>query len=251
MDETYLDDIARLDSNNFWFRAKQYYLNAIITKEKANILDVGCGSGGNMLDFIKRNYCVLGIDKSNTAVRYCQKKGFKALKLDLEEEKPIQLDFIPDYITVLDFIEHLNNSVKVLEKLLSISRDHTKLIITVPAYQSLWSEWDILMSHSKRYSQALLKKELKEAGWDVERITYIHSPLVLPAILRRKFWYPLVKKMLKSKLKKEEFLNPSKFFNNFLFLFYKPEFLLFKTRVKIPLGLSILAIAHPMHRQRR
>ena len=153
MNSTYIEEISRLDRDNFWFKVKRYYLDSIITKKNAYILNVGCGIGSNLLEFTLKNNYVVGIDKSNILAKYCRERRIKCFKLDLEKDLLVQLDFIPDYITALDFLEHIKKPVVVLKKLLLFSGKNTKVILTVPAYQFLWSDWDVFLGHVKRYTQ--------------------------------------------------------------------------------------------------
>jgi SAM-dependent methyltransferase len=245
MDTKYIEELETLDLNHFWFKAKAKYLESLINKPEAVILDVGCGSGGNMTSFIERDYKVIGIDINEQAIAACRKKGYTVIKANLEKEIP-DIHCTPDYITAFDFFEHIHNPVNVLENLRKLACPETQLIVTVPSYQSLFSKWDEAMGHVKRYRRLTLCNELSEGGWDVLKSTYIHMIPLFPAFLIRKLIQPLVKlSNANKKVKGEKFFTVPPFFNNLVYHMYLPEFLCFQRGLSIPFGLSILTVAKP------
>ena len=246
MDSEYINELEELDIRNFWFKAKEKYLNSIIKEPGAVILDIGCGSGRCLSSFTARGFEVIGIDISERAVTLCKEKGYRVFQADLEKETVLDIQSAPDYITALDFMEHVENPVQVLRNLRKSSDSDTQLIVTVPSYQGLFSEWDQAMGHVKRYSRTILSNELKEGGWEVYRITYIHLVPLIPALLLRKIVKPIMRKVSpQNASEKEKFVNPHSALNWLLYCMYYPEFLLFWSRIPLPVGLSILAIATP------
>ena len=243
MDSGSIHELAEIDSENFWFRAKQRYLDQVIRKPGGTILDVGCGAGGNVVHFLDRGFRVVGIDRSELAVRYGAERGLEVVRHDFESGAGLELDFTPDYITILDFLEHLRDPVAVLRELLSSAGAHTRAIVSVPAYPCLWSEWDEAMQHVKRYRRGVLKSELETAGWTVDRIGYTHFLPLLPALLVRKVGYPLVKRF--RPVRNDTFFNPGGWLNEVLFQLYKPELWAYRRGLRLPWGLSVFALATP------
>ena len=80
-----------------------------------------------------------------------------------------------------DVLEHIDNDVGALVELRRVAADDAHLIITVPAYQWLWTEHDVQLHHVRRYTRPLMEARLRVAGWDVERTTYFNS-LLLPGV---------------------------------------------------------------------
>jgi hypothetical protein len=66
-----------------------------------------------------------------------------------------------------------------------------RVYITVPAYQWLWSDEDILAGHFRRYTLQSLRSVLDKAGWATDFATYIFSFLPLPILFRRVLPYRL------------------------------------------------------------
>ena len=69
-------------------------------------------------------------------------------------------------ILLNDVIEHVPDDVEFLREIMSsgLFDANTRLLITVPAFQSLWTQHDVFLGHYRRYNRALLKKRLAVAG---------------------------------------------------------------------------------------
>ena len=69
-------------------------------------------------------------------------------------------------ILLNDVIEHVPDDVEFLRSIVSSSLFdcNTRLLITVPAFQSLWTQHDVFLGHYRRYNRALLKHRVDEAG---------------------------------------------------------------------------------------
>ena len=63
------------------------------------------------------------------------------------------------------------------------------LIINVPAFMSLWSEWDLSLGHFRRYSRATLREVLMphRMEFEVLHFEYASSFAYLPILSLRKF----------------------------------------------------------------
>ena len=59
------------------------------------------------------------------------------------------------------------------------------LLVTVPAYQWLWSGHDEINHHHRRYTRRSLQRVGEQAGWQQVRTTYFNSLLLPAAILLR------------------------------------------------------------------
>jgi len=62
-----------------------------------------------------------------------------------------------------------------------VAADGAHLLITVPAYQWMWTEHDVQLHHVRRYTSAVLRERVRASGWDVEQATYFNS-LLLPFV---------------------------------------------------------------------
>ncbi len=75
-----------------------------------------------------------------------------------------------DVLLALDVIEHVENDVDFLRDLRQRAAPHSLLVLTVPAYQPLFSRHDVALAHFRRYSRRRLSSVLLDSGWRTERL---------------------------------------------------------------------------------
>jgi hypothetical protein len=92
---------------------------------------------------------------------------------------------------LFDVIEHIRDDCGFLARLNRLVIPGGRVYITVPAYQWLWSNEDILAGHFRRYRLPGLRCVLNEAGYEIDFATYIFSFLPLPILFRRVLPYRL------------------------------------------------------------
>jgi SAM-dependent methyltransferase len=90
-----------------------------------------------------------------------------------------------DVLTCLDVVEHTPDDVATLTELRRVTRPGGWLLVTVPAYQALWSRHDEANHHYRRYGRGALRAAAVSAGWRVHRMTSFNSVLLAPAAFVR------------------------------------------------------------------
>jgi SAM-dependent methyltransferase len=87
-------------------------------------------------------------------------------------------------LLLFDVIEHLPDDYRVMRivrESLPARGNDAFVMITVPAFQRLWSPWDDVEKHKRRYTRAQVVRLLERTGFAVERITYFFAPLFFAA----------------------------------------------------------------------
>jgi len=97
-----------------------------------------------------------------------------------------------ELVCATDVIEHLDDDVAALAGMRYVSAPLGRLLLTVPAYQALWSDSDVQLHHRRRYTTRRLARAVVAAGWRVERVTYFNS-ILLPAIAAARLYRRLRK----------------------------------------------------------
>lgn len=180
--------MSEIEENNWWHEGRRKILQSTIaylvkSVKNSKILDVGCGTGGTSNAFLKFGYLV-GTDLSIAALKLATKKGFTNILKSSLTNIPLK-DETFDIITALDVIEHMENDHSVLLELNRLVKLNGYVIITVPAFQFLWSEHDVALSHFRRYTTSTLTKVLNETNFEVVRISYFISFIFLPYAVYR------------------------------------------------------------------
>lgn len=147
------------------------------------ILDVGCGTGAN-LEMLSRFGRVQGVDVSAEAVSFCRARGLPSVRQAAAEELPYE-DSAFDLLTCLDVLEHLDDDLAGLKEMGRVLRRGGHLFLFVPAFRWLWGVQDDISHHRRRYTLAGLKRVMREAGFEVERATYVNISFFAPILLGR------------------------------------------------------------------
>ena len=133
---------------------------------------------------LSRYGAVTGIELSETSVALARERGAGEVIAGSLLEMPFAEDSF-DLAVTLDVIEHLEDDLGALRELRRTVAPGGALLVTVPAYQWLWSGHDEINHHHRRYTRGSLQKVAEEAGWRQERTTYFNSLLLPVAILLR------------------------------------------------------------------
>jgi SAM-dependent methyltransferase len=122
---------------------------------------------------------VSGIELDPDAAAMARSRGRGEVRIGRLEELPWETATF-DLITCLDVIEHTPDDQLTLEELRRVCKPGGWLLVTVPAYQWLWSMHDEANHHYRRYVRRTLGSAASAAGWSVQRMTSFNS-LLLPA----------------------------------------------------------------------
>lgn len=180
------DEFAALvdhDEHHWWYAGRRRVLHAALGKldlpPDAQVLDAGCGTGRTM-DELQGYGRVQGVDLNPEGVAHARGRGHDDVQVARVEEIPYE-DQTFDLVTCLDVIEHTPDDVVSLRELLRVTRPSGWLVVTVPAYQFLWSSHDEANEHYRRYHRRRLREAGVAAGWEPGTWTYFNTLLFLPA----------------------------------------------------------------------
>jgi SAM-dependent methyltransferase len=183
MDDRLMKAMLDVDEHHWWYRGRRRVIRAELGRlplpRDAEILDAGCGSG-RTLDELAAYGRVSGIELSPEAAAVASRRGQFDVRIGRLEELPWD-EATFDLITCLDVIEHTPDDRATLRELRRVTKPDGRLLVTVPAYQALWSQHDEANHHFRRYVRRTLRAAAVEAGWEVERMTSFNSLLLAPA----------------------------------------------------------------------
>jgi SAM-dependent methyltransferase len=175
------------EESHWWYRGRLRIVlrevERLAIPSGARILDAGCGSG-RVLDELARFGEVTGVDLSPAAVAAASARGHERVSRAPIEELPFA-DSSFHLVTCLDVIEHTDDDVSALRELLRVTRPGGHLLVTAPAYQSLWSAHDERNEHRRRYRRGSLRAAAAAAGWELVRDSHFNALLLAPAAVVR------------------------------------------------------------------
>jgi SAM-dependent methyltransferase len=187
MDRDYERQTHQAEDRHWWYRGRRTVLDGVIAglelPSPARVLDAGCGSGRNMIE-LSRLGSVTGVELSETSVELARQRDAGEVVSGSVLEMPFADDSF-DLAVSLDVIEHLEDDLTALRELRRTVAPGGALLVTVPAYQWLWSGHDEINHHHRRYTRRTLQRVAEQAGWTQVRTTYFNSLLLPIAIVLR------------------------------------------------------------------
>jgi SAM-dependent methyltransferase len=183
MDKGIMKMMLEVDEQHWWYRGRRRIIRSELEQlplpAGAQVLDAGCGSGRTLQELAPFG-AVRGIELDPDAAELARSRGDGEVRVGRLEKLPWQ-DQTFDLITCLDVIEHTPDDRVTLRELRRVTKPGGWLLVTVPAYQALWSSHDEANHHYRRYERDTLRDAALESGWLLERMTFFNSLLLPPA----------------------------------------------------------------------
>ncbi len=159
--------------------------------EEVKILNIGAGTGGT-IPSLEKFGDVLNADVSDDAIKYLKKRGYKADKID-GKTLPYETGTF-DIVGAFDVLEHIEDDEAALEEWARVLKPGGKIVLTVPAYEWLWTDHDVSLMHFRRHTKGSIRKKAMNVGLMSDKVSYaivFSLPLVvgfryLNKALRRK-----------------------------------------------------------------
>ena len=240
MDSLVYNEHIENEETHWWFVSRRaitkHLLNHIKLPKNAKILDLGCGSGGN-LPVLAGYGEVFGCEMNDTVREHSIKRNIATVAYGkLPDEIPFA-DQKFDLIAMFDVLEHIKDDRAVLSAVHGRLSSDGILLITVPAFQFLFSRHDKLHHHFRRYSKSELKEIVQTAGFKIERLNYWNFFLFPVTIFARilDLFVSSDKPAIGSKI-------PSAPINKFLTKLASAERYLVPS-VPLPFGVSLILVA--------
>jgi SAM-dependent methyltransferase len=144
----------------------------------SRVLDAAVGLGQLARKVYAAGYRVVGIDYSFDAALHVR----RTLPVPAVVGDMTKLPFKPgvfDGVTTGETLEHLDDDRAAVGELGRVLKAGGRIVATVPALQSLWSQSDDYYEHRRRYARKELVGLFQDAGLGVEKATFWGFPIVL------------------------------------------------------------------------
>ena len=192
---------AGIEQDHWWFRGRRVLFQAEIRRLglpfDADILDVGTSTGTNLRLLRDMGHTgVRALDSSQIAIDYVTQKGLGTVaRGDICAMPYADASF--DLVLATDVIEHVEDDMGALREIHRVLRPGGVVIVTVPAFASLWGLQDRVAHHKRRYLMAGLCARIAGAELVVQR-RYYFNYLLFPAIWAARRLLGLTKSNIRS-----------------------------------------------------
>lgn len=165
MDPEYAHVYRDLWERHWWWRARRRFILETLRRVRPpggwrRILDVGCGAGLFFPDLLELGE-VEGVEPEMSLVaRSAHADRIHAAPFDERLDLPAGYTLI----LMLDVLEHLDAPIEALSHAARLLASDGILLVTVPAFNMLWTNHDVLNEHRTRYSRRMLEDEARAAG---------------------------------------------------------------------------------------
>jgi SAM-dependent methyltransferase len=176
LEPEYAGQYRDLYTRHWWWRAREEAVLRVLRprfspNERLRILDVGCGDGlffSRLAEFGD----VEGIEPDDSLVdpHGPHRARIRIAPFDTNFSSPEPYSLV----LMLDVLEHLDHPSEALRHACSLLAPGGALLLTVPAFQMLWTNHDVINHHHLRYRRDTLRPLLRQAGL---------------AILEEQYWY--------------------------------------------------------------
>ena len=238
----------RLEQSYWWFVGKQFLVREQIKPlllnrgRGARILDIGSGTG-IILKTLQEFGQAFGMEMSWEAIQFLKRRNLKeVVRSDAEQHLPFKDDSF-SLVTCLDVLEHLDHDKELLAEMIRVCEEGGHVLVTVPAFNRLWSPHDSVFHHRRRYTRTRLLGRLNGLNAQVIRASYYNFMLSLPILVVRKLRALFSEK---GKGQSDFFINLPEGVNRSLSALYKLEILGLRI-LRYPYGVSLLVLLRKPH----
>jgi SAM-dependent methyltransferase len=194
-----------LETEYWWFAGRRAIIRSVLdawrrqakysADARLQLLDIGCGTGANLpllSECAGAGGRVVALDYSPLALQFAR-DHLHDLPVSLLRGDATHLPFADesfDLVTMLDVLEHVEHDEAAVREIARVLRPGGAFVLSVPAYQNLWSAHDEALHHFRRYEYHGLQKVLHAGGLQVWRISFAMSLMPPLAWFWRRFVLP-------------------------------------------------------------
>ncbi len=231
---------AEVDTTHFWYAARNRFIQQVLLslkpqEIKGKFAEFGCGNGYVMNAIEKAGWDVVGIDMHLQGLKIAQQRTGGTLICSRMEK--VRFAQPLDAVGMFDLIEHLEDDLSAIRHAVAQLRQGGYLLITVPALQALWSKFDLVVGHKRRYDKNQLRRLIEISGLRILQLNYLFFFAVFPIWLQR----------LLTRSDNNSVANyvhpPISILNNIFKWFSDIELKFMRHNISLPLGTSLIAVA--------
>lgn len=185
--------MSEIENRFWWYVARRNTVMRVLQHlgltERGTALEIGCCTGGNLPHLSRAFSHVEALEPDREAIGLAVRKTRGTVAITegfLPDGIPSRLR-TPGVIFLLDVLEHIENGEASLRAVCGLLPPGGHLVLTTPAFRSLWSPNDDINHHYRRYTVPELTAMLKQAGFSRIVFSTYFNVFLAPAILLRHF----------------------------------------------------------------
>jgi SAM-dependent methyltransferase len=184
--------MAAVEDVMWYYRALHRNVGAVLQRVAppgAAVLDAGCGTGGLLrtLRQMNRGWRLAGTDLSPLACELTRERtGALVLEGAVEQMRFGNNSYAA--IVSCDVLCQVPDPRRALAEFSRVLKPGGALVLTMPAFQWMYSYHDRQVGNLRRYARGELADLLRGAGWRPLSVTYWNMLPFPLAVLRRKFF---------------------------------------------------------------
>lgn len=167
-------EMSEREENYWWHTGRMNIVDKQLAKlstgKSLKILNIGCGTGGT-IPTLEKYGDVTNVDISTEALKFLKSKGYSG-KLIKDHRLPFKEGEF-DLVVAFDVLEHIDQDRLSLDEWRRVLKKNGKVIVTVPAYEFLWSGHDTSLHHQRRYTRSRLDWDLKKSSFSKLKNSYM------------------------------------------------------------------------------
>jgi len=242
MDQEFFREYAEIEDRHWWFRGRRAIFSRLLARFQGRpglrFLDIGFGTGA-MLTFLARYGSVIGMEMSAEAIRFARIRCDQPMIRGDVSRVPLRPGSV-DLVTAFDILEHVDDDAGALAELARVCRTGGHVLLTVPAFQFLWGNQDVISHHRRRYTLDQFRARVEGAGFRVVTLTYFNAllfPVVASIRLARR-----LRRAPSGEIKSDFTMTKPGVMNDLLTRIFAAEGALL-TRWRLPVGVSVVCLA--------
>jgi SAM-dependent methyltransferase len=248
-DPVWYEQLFHLETNNFWFLARNRLIQLLVKRhlpKNGSYLEVGCGTGFvlTMLEKTLQEWKIFATETQLEGIKFACKRVSSNVKFFQMDACAIPFRNEFKAIGAYDVIEHIFDDETAIANIYAALEPGGYFLLSVPQHMFLWSKYDEVGFHFRRYSAIELKEKLKAAGFGVVASTSFNS-LLLPIVL---FSRVLTNRKTKHQVDVLDELRLPVILNYFLSAVLFVEYMLIRMGVRFPFGSSLVIIAKKLNK---
>ncbi len=241
------EDFFQIEDHSFWFLHRNQCITDMVLHYSPDqvFFDIGGGNGFVAKGLQRAGIQTVLVEPGLQGCLNAKKRNIEYILCSTLENAAFNKNTLPA-IGLFDVVEHIEKETDFLQTIYDLLHVEGLVFLTVPAYNALWSDEDIVAGHFRRYRIKELEKKLEQIGFKVEYSTYIFSILVIAVFLFRTLPYILgyVRKNVQRKeIHQKDHQEKKGWLGKLLTLVWHYEIRKIRSRNKIPFGGSCLVVA--------